>query len=379
MPPKSGDRQPRVLAVDDDPAIRELYAAHLEPLGCRVDAAGNGAEALAAIGKERYTLVLMDLAMPVMGGLEALERLRRDHPPERLPVVLVTGLSDPAARKRGHELGVSEYLTKPLDRHEFIARMKTLLAMRAAQAELEDRVAELERLNDLKDLMVNTVANDLRSPLATAKGFLELGLDALKGRDPVVAANVDQARALVIAAADMAADLADIPKLEEGRIVPNPEAVNIEKLASARLLTFEHVARSRNLQLVVRSVEDAALALADRRLLDRIVGNLFNHAIANCPNGSAIELVTEPFAGEARVMVSLQYEANDAVPSGMEKRLFDKPAQAEMMRNGLVRNAGMELTFCRLAVALMDGTMSVESNLLGRVAFAFSLPAAPSR
>ncbi|MEK7765518.1 MAG: ATP-binding protein, partial [bacterium] len=161
---------------------------------------------------------------------------------------------------------------------------------------------------------------------------------------------------------------------EEGKLPVVTEPVNVEKLAEARLLAYEHVATSRNLHLVVRNVEDSAHVMADRRLLDRIIGNLFNHAIANCPNGAGIELVIEPFAGTDRTMVSIHFECNESLPTGIEKRLFSKTAQADMRARGFIKNAGMELTFCRLAVELLGGTMSVEANLVGRVTFGFALP-----
>lgn len=106
----------RLLLVEDSPVNREVALAMLEPLGCRVDVAGNGDEALDAIARTRYDLVLMDCMMPVMDGFEATRRIRAGElirPGRRLPVVALTANALSQDRARCLDAGMDDYLSKP--------------------------------------------------------------------------------------------------------------------------------------------------------------------------------------------------------------------------------------------------------------------------
>ena len=102
-------RRPRVLVVDDDEALRRLVARLLA--GCEVRTAADGADGLDCVRRERFDLVLLDLAMPRMDGMALLETARRENP--NLYVVILTGNGEIADLKRALELGARACLTKP--------------------------------------------------------------------------------------------------------------------------------------------------------------------------------------------------------------------------------------------------------------------------
>jgi len=131
------------MVVDDDPASRKLLSSFLTPIGCMVRAFGSGEEAVRAVEMEKWDLILLDISMPGMDGFKVLERIRRDHPIEELPFVLVTGRDDGESYARGLALRANDFITKPVDRAEFLARIGTILSLRWARLELEDRLREL--------------------------------------------------------------------------------------------------------------------------------------------------------------------------------------------------------------------------------------------
>lgn len=138
--------QPIILVVDDEAAHRLMLRAHLEDADYQVLEAGDGEAALAAAQTEPLDLVLMDLAMPRMDGMEALTRLKTDYP--HLPVLMMTGYGSIDSAVQALKAGAEDYLTKPLEVDEVLIKIaRQLKAMRLAR-QVEEQA---ERLNERFD------------------------------------------------------------------------------------------------------------------------------------------------------------------------------------------------------------------------------------
>ncbi|MFC0675403.1 response regulator transcription factor [Brachybacterium hainanense] len=122
--PPSPER-PRVLLVDDDATIREHLPPVLERSGLRIDVASDGAEGLRSIERSLPDLVILDVMMPVLDGREALRRIRADH--DWLPVILLTQVGESFERAAALDEGADDYLNKPFDPHELLARIRAVL------------------------------------------------------------------------------------------------------------------------------------------------------------------------------------------------------------------------------------------------------------
>ncbi|MCX7717244.1 MAG: response regulator transcription factor [Candidatus Sumerlaeaceae bacterium] len=119
-----------VLVVEDEPAIANLVALHLEQCGFEAVIASDGRRALDLLGKALPSLVVLDLMLPDMDGLDVLRRLRSDERSARLPVVLLTARGSEEDRVTGLELGADDYVTKPFSPRELMLRVTKLLAVR---------------------------------------------------------------------------------------------------------------------------------------------------------------------------------------------------------------------------------------------------------
>jgi sigma-B regulation protein RsbU (phosphoserine phosphatase) len=143
-----------LLIVEDEEEIRELLRERLAMAGHGVIGVACGDDALRVIEREPVDVIILDAGLPGMDGFELLESLRRTHPPTRLPVVMLTGLSGREDIVRGLRLGANDYVAKPLDFPILLARIQTQIEMKRAvdararlEHELTDRAAELERAN----------------------------------------------------------------------------------------------------------------------------------------------------------------------------------------------------------------------------------------
>ncbi|WP_390882235.1 response regulator transcription factor [Streptomyces salinarius] len=114
----------RILVVDDDPTVAEVVAGYLDRAGFRVERAGDGADALARAAARRPDLVVLDLMLPGMDGLEVCRRLRARGP---VPVVMLTARGDEDDRILGLEVGADDYVTKPFSPRELVLRVESVL------------------------------------------------------------------------------------------------------------------------------------------------------------------------------------------------------------------------------------------------------------
>lgn len=130
-------KTPTVLVADDEEVIRHVFKGMLTREGIEVVTAANGVEALERFAEVRPDLVLLDIVMPEMTGLEVCERLKSDPEDRLTPIILVTASSAVENRMQGLKAGADDFLSKPIDRLELIARVRSLLRIKGYIDELE--------------------------------------------------------------------------------------------------------------------------------------------------------------------------------------------------------------------------------------------------
>jgi len=137
----------KVLVVDDTPQNVKLLADILSAKGFTAITAASGEEGLAKVAAESPDLVLLDIMMPGLSGYEVCRRLRADPATALLPVVLVTSLDPQGERVKGIEAGADDFLQKPINQPELLARVRSLLRVKALQDEVARQAAELKTWN----------------------------------------------------------------------------------------------------------------------------------------------------------------------------------------------------------------------------------------
>ena len=150
----------RVLVVDDSPANCRLLSAILESRGYDVVTAAGGAEALDAVGRDRPDLVLLDINMPEVDGYEVCRRLRADPSTSFLPIVMVTSTGN-EERVPALEAGADDFVTKPFDSAELLARVGSLLRIKAYHDTVEAQAAELAAWNRTLETRVDEQVAEL--------------------------------------------------------------------------------------------------------------------------------------------------------------------------------------------------------------------------
>jgi two-component system alkaline phosphatase synthesis response regulator PhoP len=137
---------PVVLVVDDNEQNLELIQAYLEDVECCCLAAFSGAEAMKVIREKKPDLILLDVMMPEMSGFEVCRQVRSDPAIKHIPIIMVTALNEFGDIQRGIDCGTDDFLSKPVNRWELIARVKTMLKLKHLSDRLDRTLAYLDQL-----------------------------------------------------------------------------------------------------------------------------------------------------------------------------------------------------------------------------------------
>ncbi len=375
---------PIILVADDVAANVELLFDQLHVLGFRAIAAHDGPSALATCFEQMPDLCILDVSMPAgdLGvddrstGFEVCRRIKRDSRTARIPVIFVTALNDTTDRVKAIEAGGDDFLTKPHNRLVLGARVRSLLKLKAATDALEESLRKQKELEKVRDDLMKMIVHDLKSPLTSIIGAMEMLMDGDFG-----ALAPDQRSALGDAetrAEDLLAlieDLLEVARLEETRLV-----LHLAPTAPGALLTevrheWDVRAQQEGATVTIEVADDAPVIEADQALMRRVFGNLVQNSLTHSARAVTITL------GARRENEGTLFTVADdgvGIPAEYHDIIFRKFEQVKTQHIPRVRSSGLGLAFCKLVVEAHGGRIWVKSggDMVGS-AFHFWLPVRP--
>lgn len=356
----------RILLVDDNPVNRALLESHLKPLGYGLQHAGTGREALATIEADPPDLVLLDVMMPDLDGIDVLLHLRARDTVPRLPVILVTALTDREYRVRGLEAGADDFLEKPVDRAVLVARVRKLLELRSVAQQLADRNERLEALRLHQRELTDCLVHDMRNPLGAILLNLQylqqaLPRDAARALDEAVGDTVQAAQRLD----GMLGDLLLVARTETAGMTVERADLAIGPLLGTAAAAFEAAAAEAEVSIEV-ATDPAAVLHADERLVRRVIDNLLSNAIRHALPGGRVRIA--PLRDGFTVA-----NTGEAIPPALCEAIFERFVQGSGRQRGR-SDVGLGLFFCRRVADAHGGCISVETTPEWPVRFTFSIP-----
>jgi len=365
----SSARLPCVLVVDDTIDNLRLLSDILDHRGYEVRAVTSGAQALLAAAADPPDLILLDITMPDMDGYEVCRRLKAQPASRDVPVIFLTALNETADKVKGFDIGGVDYVTKPFQVEEVLARVQTHVALRQAQVALAESNTHLRALEQLRDDMVQMIVHDMRSPLTALLlrlrflGSPPATLSEQQAED--LRAAIQSAQALT----RMTDDLLDVSRLEEGRMPVERSVCDLTRMARDVCAALAAMDRERSID-----VESAGAieATCDGGLVRRIMENLVSNGIRHTPAGSRLRVSIASADGRVRVAV---HDEGDGVPQEARARIFEKFGTLETRHERIYPSFGVGLAFCKLAVEAQGGTIGLDSREPIGSTFWFELPA----
>jgi two-component system sensor histidine kinase/response regulator len=358
--------QTRVLVVDDDDAFRMSSKLALDEEGFLVEESSSSEDAIALVRQRDYDVVLLDISLPGMDGMQALKIIRQESPSS--DVVMMTGYQDVHTAVEAIKLGALEYLLKPIDPDDLAQRMKSLVRAHAAE----------QHIKNLQTEFTSRVLHEIAVPLATvhsAIGFLSKGMAGdLTDQQRDVLEHIEQNLSKM---KTLLHDMIDLTLFESGQVTLERLATNLDELVPAICLRFKSQAAAKGIGLTVEVVDSIPTLEVDSGKIEQVVSNLLQNAITYTErDGSIIVRVTAANQGDVDGVEISVSDSGIGIPPGEVPFVFDKYKELFTKRVSSHKTTGMGLAICRSIVEAHRGTMSVLSEPGKGSAFRLFLPIA---
>ncbi|NJO80343.1 MAG: hybrid sensor histidine kinase/response regulator [Cyanobacteria bacterium RM1_2_2] len=366
----------RILAVDDSPDNLFLVQTILEDKGYQVSLAENGSSALSSIEKSPPDLILLDVMMPGMDGYEVTRRVRQNQ--ARLgfiPILLITAHQQSSVVE-GLDAGADDFIRKPVDMDELLARVRSLLR-------LKHSIDEREQMSKQREDFVSRLTHDLRTPLVAADRMLNLFLEEAFG---TVSAEMQEAIDVMIRSnknlLQMVNTLLEVYRHDAGSKTLTFSPVDLYQVVQEVIQELEPLAQMQQLSLKVEAVTAASdgqsgtVVMGDRLELRRVLTNLIGNAIKFTDQGSVnVRLASATSDGRESEQpphwVKLEVKDTGAgIPPADQATLFERFRQGDHKRAG----SGLGLYLSRRIIEAHQGRIAAESQIGQGSTFTIWLP-----
>jgi signal transduction histidine kinase len=375
MSPNAG---PRILFVEDDATLRNHLAEQLSDEYV-VDRAANGIEALQAVMRKKPDLIVTDIVMPEMDGLELLKILRSGPSTQGLPVLLISGRAQEAQRIEGFREGADGYLAKPYSVSELRAVVGSMLQAADHRAEtarrevrelaLAERATLLEGITETlreadrrKSEFLALLAHELRNPLAPIGNGLKI-LRLRATSDPVVDRTVDMMERQMKHLVRLVDDLLDVGRITSGKLQLRTQRVRVGDVLETAVESTRTLIETRGHRLAVEIRAPDLTVEADPDRLVQVFSNLLANSAKYTERGGAIRLILDREDEEAVVAVE---DNGIGIPAQSIASVFEMFSQLGSHPAGVEGGLGIGLALVHRLVQMHKGTVTVASEGLGK-------------
>lgn len=354
----------RILVVDDQPGNIQVAGAVLGKLGYEVVLASDGLTALKRMELRVPDLILLDVIMPGMDGLEVCRRIRENAAWNNIPIIFLSAADDKDVIVRALEAGGVDYVTKPFNHAEMVSRVRTQIALKVARD-------QLKQLAEDKDELLGILTHDLKSHL----GGMQMSAQILSDRtaslgDPKLTQlcnNISQTGAQLLAfVKEFLANAA-----AEYDLTLRPEAVNLSDAVSHAVLEYQEAARRKELSLRTSLSDQDTVVCADCSALRQILDNLLSNAVKFSPPHQEISVTVRPAADFAELII--QDQGPGFTPED-KARMFRRYVRLSARPTGGEPSTGLGLSIVKKLVQGMQGELFCESTPGHGAAFTVRLP-----
>jgi two-component system sensor histidine kinase/response regulator len=352
-----------VLVVDDEPKNIQVVGSLLLREGYEVIAARGGEEGLAKALETQPDLILLDVMMPGISGVEVAFRLK-DHPGwNHAPIVFLSAATDKTFVIEGLGAGAVDYVTKPFNGPELMRRIELHVRLYRTQRKLEEAMAEKNRL-------VEVLAHDLKNPLGSVRFSARL----LKERDPGGRTSelIDVIDDAAERALGIVESLLEERGLEHARQKMQIEWLPLDEVAASVIEAFSGSAADKKISLDWRAPAKPVVVRADREALYRVLENLVSNALKFSPRASrvSLEVSREDDSGVFRIE-----DQGPGIPAHEIGGLFQRYARLGPKPTGGESTTGLGLSIVKELTEAMEGSVAYRSADSGGAEFQLRLPA----
>jgi CheY-like chemotaxis protein len=366
--PGKGGSLARILIVEDTPQMAETLVLGLQHDETPIDTAHDGSEALAWVRQQRYDLILLDLGLPDMDGMEVLRRLKQDCTSAHIPVIVMTGREGTSDKLQAFELGATDYVTKPFALVELRARAESVLRTKRLQDELSQANQQLAAKAEFLAKTSHEIRTQLGAVTSMAGLMAETNLDADQ-RDCLQTIRSSGQSLLVLLN-----DILNASKLEAGKVELEQRPFHLRLTLDEALATLAAKAAEKNLELLCQLEPGTPEeVVGDANRLKQVLVNLLSNAVKFTESGevelraSVRPLTDDTLSADPAGSTThreFHFTVRDSgvgIPAERLGRLFRSYGQADSTIHSQFGGTGLGLYISKGLVELMGGRIWVES------------------
>ena len=348
----------RIVLADDNADMRsyvgELLGRHYE-----IETVADGVQALAAVRRHRPALVISDVMMPNLDGLDLLQALRADEALREVPVILLSARAGEESRIEGLGAGADDYVVKPFAARELLARVGALLELTRTRREGEERrLREFEEASRQKDEFLAMLAHELRNPLAPIRNAGELLSRSLPADAPMrTAAHTIERQ--VTHLTRLVDDLLDVSRITQGRIELRRRPTAVADLVARSLETVDPLIRRKQHKVSIAGSHWNLYVNVDPERLVQCLANVLTNAAKYTEPGGEIHIETRDEAGEVTLAVT---DNGVGIAPELLPRVFDLFVQGERTLDRSQGGLGIGLSIVKRLVEMHGGRVSISGN-----------------
>jgi len=372
-----------ILNVDDNAANRYVKSRTLRAAGFAVVEAGTGSDALRAVAERSFDLMLLDVRLPDMSGIDLSRGLRADPRTKGIPIIQISATHLTAQDEaQALSAGADIYLFEPVGPQELQSAVRTLLKLHAAERERAGLVAkalegqrQAEQAVRMQDEFLAMLSHELRTPMSAMLGWLHLmKTGRLSAEQQETAIDTIERNARV--QTQLVNDLLDVSRIVSGKMELETEVMQLGRALENAISTARLAAAARDIELVPRLARDPCNIQGNPERVQQIFGNLLSNAIKFSRKGGRIEVRLQREGDSARVSITDQGEG---IGADVLPHIFDRFRQADSSTRRRHGGLGLGLAIVRSLVELHQGAVTATSAGPGTGAtFSVTLPLAPA-
>lgn len=344
--------KPVILIVDDEPISLKYLGNLLDLRGYKIFYATNGQKAVDVLQNTKPDIILLDVILPDINGFDLCRKIKSDENLSSIPVLFLTGLTDIKEKMKGFQAGAADYITKPFEEEEILARVKTHL-------ELRKSYEKLSLLNATKDKFFSIIAHDLRNPFSSISGFTELmetDYESLTEEEKKLF--IGEISKISKNANDLLDKLLQWAIIQTNQVKYIPENIIIREAVQNSIKIIEGSAKIKDIQ-IFNNIDENHSVFCDPVLFETILRNLLSNAVKFSFNNSKIEVDIENLNSLIRISVQ-------DYGTGMEQDDLNKLFRIDVNTNQIgktkERGNGLGLILCKELVEICKGKIEVESQ-----------------
>ena len=364
--------KPYILAVDDEQLNLELIRFILERNEYLYEGTSDDDYFFELLKQRKPDLILLDVIMPRIEGFELCEKIKSFKEYKDIPIIFLTGKVNVKDKVKGFEVGGVDYVTKPFNEQELIARIQTHVELKRAKTQIEEQARNLKQSNDLKDRMFSIIGHDLRSPLSAAKlkmDFIMRGIIDPKD-DKFLDETVYDLLKTMDEALNLLQNLLGWAKSESDQIQMIPEKLNLNDLVEQtfRLLKLgsdhKHIVMQNN-------VPEGLFAFADNNMIKTVLRNILSNAIKFTPVDGVIKINSK--LNKENVVIEIEDNGN-GIPKEDIKKILNPNEHFSKLGTEKEPGTGLGLILCQNFVRKNGGELKIRSKVGEGSTFYFHLP-----